>query len=200
MSNHAALCSGWRTEESLWWLERAKLNSPLVPSNFLFCWSSIFHIWIIGSQPVWMWKFSYHANNVEEQHCIKTRKQQTGNIFLTTQTSPKSPDLPSQILVVRHLPRLKEFWRCDPVRLVQCKSHCISPFLLSCVLSHLFQHSDNHMMSHIRPDQKATFWILQSNFLADWLLKQPTPQLTSASYSTNTGTYCEGQQSRSAHA
>lgn len=40
---------------------------------------------------------------------------------------------------------------------------------------------------------KVTFWL-------NWLLKQPTPQLTSTSYSTKTGTYCEGQQSRSAHA
>lgn len=92
--------------------------------------------------------------------------------YINYETSPKSPDLPSQILVV------KEFWRCDPVMLAQCKSHCISPFLLPCVLSHLFQHSDNHMMNHIRPDWKG---ILQTNykltFWLNWVLKQLTPSL-----------------------
>lgn len=34
VSNRAVLCSGWRTEELLWWLERAKLN--LFPAIFSF--------------------------------------------------------------------------------------------------------------------------------------------------------------------
>lgn len=50
------------------------------------------------------------------------------------------------------------------VRLHHHKSHCIGPFVLPGVLPPLFQHSDNHMMSHTRREQKG---ILQSNFLAE---------------------------------
>lgn len=80
------------------------------------------------------------------------------------QTSPESPKLPSRILGVTHLLRLKS---SEGVALCQATLTQITLYQpihpALCSVS-LFQHSGNHLMSHIRPDQKG---ILQGNFLAE---------------------------------
>lgn len=130
------------------------------------------HYWVTAILNV---KIQLPCQWCQQQYGIKTRKQQTRNIFLTTQTFPKSPNLPSQILVVRHLPRLKELWSCSSVSGYPNIDHIALSHLSYLVFCPLF--SSTHItiwwatldLTKTKP-YKVSFWL-------NWLLNQPTPHL-----------------------